>query len=48
MAAEQEGIFKTATKHEKTMAACARAHQTIIHDTTHQEVLLEDAAKERE
>lgn len=48
MAAEQERIVEAATKHEKTMAACAKAHQTIIQDTTRQETLLEDAAKERE
>ena len=40
--------MEAATKHEKTTVACARAHQTIIYDTTCQEVLLEDAAKERE
>lgn len=48
MAAEQERIVEAATKHEKTMAACAKAHTTIIQDTTRQETLLEDAAKERE
>ena len=40
--------MEAATKHEKMMAACARADQTIIHNTTHQEVLLEDATNERE
>ena len=45
MWAEQEGIVETATKHERTTEAFARAHQTIIHDTTCHEVLLEDVAK---
>jgi hypothetical protein len=48
MAAEQERIVEAASNHEKTMAACAQVHQSIIADTTRQENLLEDAAKERE
>lgn len=48
MAAEQERIVEAATKHENTMASCAKSHQAILLDTTRQETLLEDAAKERE
>lgn len=48
MATEQEHIVDAATKHEQTMAECAKVHQTIISDTARQENLLEDAAKERE
>lgn len=48
MAAEQERIVEAATKHERTMASCAKANTAIVEDTTRQETLLEDAAKERE
>ena len=48
MAAEQERIVDDVTKHESTMAACARANQAIVNDTTLQKTLLEDATKERE